>query len=105
MPRSSVIRAAYILGFATCVPALLAGGAGCQSKHAAVEDASPATVAPPASSPSVIELAPLTSDDAGFDAGEFDAGKKAAPSGGGGLSANQIKVKQCCAAIRSTAWC
>jgi len=56
---------------------------------------------PPASTPTVTELAPLT-DDGGPDADAApEAGKKA--SGGGGYNTNQLKIKECCNAMRAQA--
>ena len=64
-----------------------------------VEDAG-APPAPPPSAPQITELAPL--DD---DAGPGDAagtGKKWT-GGGGGYNTNQLKIRQCCAAMRAQA--
>jgi len=55
---------------------------------------------PPASTPSVTELAPLT-DDGGPDADAAEAGPKR--SGGGGYNGNQLKIKECCNAMRAQA--
>src|SRR5579872_2317005 len=91
-------RYSWGLIFALALPAV---SAGCSKKAEPVEQ--PKVEAPaPAPTPEVAELAPLV-DDAGVDAG-FDAGvvKKAA-GGGGGANANQLKVKQCCNAMRAEA--
>jgi hypothetical protein len=71
---------------------------GCPKKEApAVPDAAP--VAPPASTPEVTELAPLV-EEAGADA---DAAPKKYAGGGGGTNPNQMKIKQCCNAVRAQA--
>jgi hypothetical protein len=79
------------------VPATLMG---CPKKpQPAVEDAGAAP--PPASTPEVAELAPLT-DDGGADA-DAAPPKKWTGGGGGGSTANQLKVKACCNAMREQA--
>jgi hypothetical protein len=77
-------------------PALLLG---CPKKPAPVEEPKPEAAAP-APTPEVTELAPLV-DEAGV-AG-FDAGPKKMAGGGGGANANQLKIKQCCSAMRAQA--
>ncbi len=95
MTRSSARRAAFFLAFTMSVPLLLMG---CPKKQPPVEDAGAAP--PPASTPEVTELAPLT-DDGGEEAeAEASAPKKA---GGGGYNSNQMKIKQCCNAMRAQA--
>ncbi len=65
-----------------------------------MEESKPEAAAP-ASTPEVTELAPLI-DDAGTDAAE-PGPKKLTGGGGGGANANQLKIKQCCNAMRSQA--
>ena len=91
-------RYSWGLIFALALPVV---GTGCSKKAEPVEQPKPEAPAP-APTPEVTELAPLV-DDAGFDAG-FDAGiVKKATGGGGGVNANQLKVKQCCNAMRAEA--
>ncbi len=68
---------------------------GCP-KDKPVADAAPAPT--PTPTPTETALAPLVEDSGPEDTG-VDTGKK--PTGGGGLSANQLRVKQCCTAIRA----
>jgi hypothetical protein len=96
MTRSLFRRRLVFLAFSTFLPVLVLG---CPKKEPAVEDAG-APPPPPASTPTVTELAPL-SDDGGPDADAApEAGKK--PSGGG-YNANQLKIKECCNAMRAQA--
>jgi hypothetical protein len=97
MMISSVGRAAGLLAFALGVPALLLG---CPKKQApvAVEEAS---APPPASTPEVLELAPLV-EDSGPPA-PTGTGTKRATGGGGGSNQNQAKIQACCNAMRSQA--
>ena len=81
--------------------ALTAMGAGCSKKAEPVEQPKPEAAPAPAPTPEVAELAPLV-DDAGVDAGA-PVVKKATGGGGGGANANQLKVKQCCNAMRAEA--
>jgi len=97
MMRSPLRRTLTFLAFTAFVPVLVMG---CPKKEPVVEDAG---LPPPASTPTVTELAPL-SDDGGPDAADAapEAGKK--PSGGGGgMNANQLKIKACCNAMRAQA--
>jgi hypothetical protein len=96
MKRSPIRHAVVFLAFTTSVPVLVMG---CPKKEAAVEEAGPP---PPPAAPDVTELAPLT-DDAGptIDAAPEAGGKK--PSGGGGYNTNQLKIKECCNAMRAQA--
>jgi hypothetical protein len=86
---------------ATLALAIAALPTGCQKKQAAVQDASPPSVAP-ASTPEVTELRPLT-EDAGSDAAAVDAAIAKKPSGAGTYNANQQKIRQCCNAMRTQA--
>lgn len=74
---------------------------GCQKKQAALQDAAPPS-APPANTPEVTELRPLT-EDAGDDGGAVDAAIAKKPSGAGAFNANQQKIRQCCNAMRTQA--
>jgi hypothetical protein len=99
MTRSPARHAFVFLAFSTVFPVLVMG---CPKKEPAVEDAG-APPPPPSSAPTVTELAPL-GDDGGADAADAapEAGKK--PSGGGGgYNANQLKIKECCNAMRAQA--
>jgi hypothetical protein len=90
-------RYSWGLIFAMALPAVWTG---CSKKPEPVEEPKPEAAAP-APTPEVTELAPLV-DDAGFDAGvDTKIVKKA--TGGGGGNANQLKVKQCCNAMRAEA--
>jgi hypothetical protein len=85
------------LSFVAVVVSFPAALMGCPKKPApAVEDAAP--VAPPASTPEVTELAPLV-EEAGADA---DAAPKKW-AGGPATNPNQLKIKQCCNALRTQA--
>jgi hypothetical protein len=95
MTRSPVRRALSFLAFTTSVPMLVMG---CPKKQPAVVDAE--APPPPASTPSVTELAPLT-DDGGSDADAAETGPK--KWGGGGYNSNQTKIKECCNAMRAQA--
>ena len=91
-------RYSWGLIFALALPAVWAG---CSKKpEPVVEQPKPEPPAP-APTPEVTELAPLV-DDAGVDAAAPVA-KKPAGGGGGGANANQLKVKQCCNAMRAQA--
>jgi hypothetical protein len=97
MMRSPVRRTLVFLAFSTFFPVLVMG---CPKKEPAVEDAG--APPPPPASTTVTELAPL-GDDGGPDADAApEAGKK--PSGGGGgYNSNQLKIKECCSAMRAQA--
>jgi hypothetical protein len=97
MTRSPVRRTFVFLAFSTFFPVLVMG---CPKKEPAVEDAG--APPPPPASTTVTELAPL-GDDGGPDADAApEAGKK--PSGGGGgYNSNQLKIKECCNAMRAQA--
>jgi hypothetical protein len=93
MTRSPVRRAVFFFVFALGIPVLTTG---CPKKPVPVEDAGEA---PPASSPSVTQLAPLT-DDGGEDAAaEAEAGHHGY---GPPVNPNQQRIKQCCNALRAT---
>lgn len=75
--------------------------AGCPKREAPpVPDAG--APAPPPSAPPVTELAPLT-DDAGEDAAAEAAAPKKWTGGGSPTNANQVKIKECCNAMRAQA--
>jgi hypothetical protein len=98
MTRLLVRRTFVFLAFTAFAPVLLMG---CPKKEPAVvveEAAAP----PPSSAPTVTELVPLT-DDAGPDASDAapEAGKKY--SSGPTFNANQLKIKECCNAMRAEA--
>jgi hypothetical protein len=93
---TSVSRAILFVAASVGVPALLLG---CPKKAPPAEDAG--TTPPPASTPEITELAPLT-DDGGADADAAGAPKKWA-GGAGPATANQQKVRACCNAMRSQA--
>jgi hypothetical protein len=97
MTRSPLRRTLVFLAFSTFFPVLVMG---CPKKEPAVEDAG--APPPPPASTTVTELAPL-GDDGGPDADAApEAGKK--PSGGGGgYNSNQVKIKECCNAMRAQA--
>jgi hypothetical protein len=97
MMRSPARRAAIFFSFALAFPMFVMG---CPKKAPPVVDAG--ETPPPASSPSVMELAPLVEDDAG------DAGDGAAEAGpkkwtGPGGNPNQVRIQACCNAMRSQA--
>lgn len=96
MTRSTVGRGLFIVTFTLFLPATLVG---CPKKAPPVVDAE--APPPPASTPSVTELAPLA-DDGGPDADAAETGPKKA-GGGGGLNSNQLKIKECCNAMRTQA--
>jgi hypothetical protein len=97
MTRSPVRRTLVFLAFSTFFPVLVMG---CPKKEPAVEDAG--APPPPPASTTVTELAPL-GDDGGPDADAApEAGKKAS-GGGGGYNTNQLKIKECCNAMRAQA--
>jgi len=79
--------------FAFSIPVLTTG---CPKKPVPVEDAGEA---PPASSPSVTQLAPLT-DDGGEDAA--DAAEAGHRNWGPPVNPNQQRIKACCNALRNT---
>ena len=92
MTRSPVRRAVCFFVFAVSIPVLTTG---CPKKPVPVEDAGEA---PPASTPSVTQIAPLT-DDGGDDAApEASAAKHYGPP----VNPNQQRIKQCCNALRAT---
>jgi hypothetical protein len=93
MTRSPLRRAISFAAVALFIPAALIG---CPKKAAPVEDAG--APPPPASTPEVTELAPLV-EEAGPDVSE--AGPK--KWGGGGYNSNQLKIKECCNALRAQA--
>jgi hypothetical protein len=94
MTRSPVGRTLFFFAFAIGIPTVLLG---CPKKPAPVEDAG---APPPANTPDVTELTTLT-DDGGEDADTgFDAGKKYT---GPPVNPNQMKIKQCCNAMRAQA--
>ena len=80
------------------VPVGLTMLTGCPKKEAPPPPVPEAAPPPPASTPEVTELAPL-SDEGGADA-EAGAPKKWT---GPGMSANQVKIKACCNAMRTQA--
>jgi hypothetical protein len=76
---------------------------GCSKKEApAVPDAGPPP-APEPTAPLVTELAPLEDPGGAPDDAAAEAGKKKWTGGGTGYNANQLKIKQCCNAIREQA--
>ena len=87
-------RALTFVAVVVAVPVALMG---CPKKEPPPPPA-PEAEAPPASTPTVTDLAPLV-DDAGPEA-EAAAPKKYT---GGGMSANQLKIKACCNAMRGQA--
>ncbi len=93
MTRSPVRRAVFFFVFALGIPVLTTG---CPKKPVPVEDAGEA---PPASSPSVTQLAPLT-DDGGDEGG--DASDGGHPHWGPPVNPNQQRIKACCNALRGT---
>jgi hypothetical protein len=91
-------RAILFVAATVAAPALLVG---CPKKPPpAVVDAE-AVAPPPASTAEITELAPMT-DDGGAEAGAAGTAKKWTGAGGGG-SANQVKVRACCNAMRDQA--
>jgi hypothetical protein len=97
MTRSPIRRAVFFTGFVLAVPIFLLG---CPKKPPPVADAGEP---PPPASTAVVDLAPLTEDDAG-DAGDGEAGpRKWTGTGTGGTNANQIKIAACCNAMRAQA--
>jgi hypothetical protein len=56
---------------------------------------------PPASTPEVLELAPLAQDSGA--AAPSDTGPKRYVGGGGGSNPNQAKIQACCGAMRTQA--
>jgi hypothetical protein len=93
------VGAFHCLAFALSFPALLMG---CPKKEPPPLEETKPEAAAPASAPEVTELAPLI-DDAGTDAAEAAPKKMTGGGGGGGANANQLKIKQCCNAMRSQA--
>jgi hypothetical protein len=96
MKRSPVRHFVVSLAFTTFVPVLVMG---CPKKEPTVEDAAPP---PPAALPDVTELAPLVDDAGPMDAAP-ETGPKRASGGGGGYNSNQLKIKECCNAMRAQA--
>jgi hypothetical protein len=96
MIRVTARRKLLLLGLMISLPALVAG---CPKKQPlAVEDAEPP---PPASVPTVTDIAPLTDiPDAGDAAPEAAAPKKWV---GPAVTSNQTKIGACCAAMRAQA--
>jgi hypothetical protein len=94
--RSPAGRAGAFFIFALAFPVLVMG---CPKKQPPVVDAG--EPAPPASSTSVAELAPLTDDDAGDAGAEAEAGPKKWT--GPGVNPNQSKIQACCRAMRTEA--
>jgi hypothetical protein len=92
MTRSPVRNAVFFFVIAIGIPVLTTG---CPKKPVPVEDAGEA---PPASSPSVTQLAPLTDD------GGDDAAPEASAHHGYGppVNPNQQRIKACCNALRAT---
>jgi hypothetical protein len=96
MTPSTFRRTLSPVCFAAVVVSVPAALMGCPKKAPpAVEDAG---APPPASTPEVTELAPLT-EEAGVDA-EAGAPKKWT---GPGMNGNQLKIKACCNAMRAQA--
>ncbi|MGH7269879.1 MAG: hypothetical protein ACREJ3_05560 [Polyangiaceae bacterium] len=95
MTRSPLRRTIYSLAFTLLLPAFVMG---CPKKAPPVVDAGPPPEA--SSAPSVTELAPL-GDDGGADADA--AVVKKAIGHGVSYNANQLKIKQCCNAMRAQA--
>jgi hypothetical protein len=92
MTRS--LRSACLFAFTFSLPLVVLG---CPKKPAPVEDAGEP---PPAASPSVTNLAPLT-DDGGDEGGDAsDGGHRWGP--GPNVNPNQMKIKACCNAMRAT---
>ena len=95
MKSANVRRDLALLTLTICLPAL---AAGCPKKPppAPVEDAEP----PPAATPSITELAPLTDTaDASDGAVEAAAKKWTGPA----VNPNQAKISACCNAMRAQA--
>lgn len=93
--RSTCRRVLFFLACASVMP--LAIAACNRDKPKPVEEAAAPPPPPPASSE--VPLAPLE-EDAGDDA-DADAGVK--KYGGPGYNQNQIRIRQCCAAIQAQA--
>ena len=92
-------RTILLLAVTVAAPGLLMG---CPKKAPpAVVDAE-AVAPPPASTAEIVELAPMI-DDGGAEAGAGGATKKWTGGAGGAGSANQVKVKACCNAMRDQA--
>jgi hypothetical protein len=95
MTRSTIRRTLVFLGFTTLAPMFVLG---CPKKEQPVVEEAAAPPPPPPTA-SVTELAPMT-DDAGPDADAApEAGKKV--YGGGGYNSNQLKIRECCNALRA----
>ncbi len=88
-------RSALAMLAAVCMPVVLFG---CPKKTNPVQDAAPAPTPTPTMTEAV--LAPIE-DDAG-DAAEEEAAAKPVYHGSG-LTTNQLRIKQCCNALRSQA--
>jgi hypothetical protein len=91
-------RSLTFVAVVALVPVGLTMLTGCPKKEAPPPPVPEAAPPPPASTPEVTELAPL-SDEGGVDA-EAGAPKKWT---GPGMSANQLKIKACCNAMRTQA--
>ena len=89
------VRRALFVVMSLSLPVVLLG---CPKKPAPVveEAGEPA----PAATPSVANLAPLTADDAGEEAGADAAAKRW--GGGPAVNPNQLKIRACCNAMRAT---
>jgi hypothetical protein len=75
--------------------------AGCPKKEAPVVQEAGPPPAPEPTAPQITELAPLEDDSGPPADAASEAGKKW--RAGGGSSANQLKIKECCNAIRTQA--
>jgi len=96
MTRRPFRRAVFFAGFVLSVPIFLLG---CPKKPPPVVDAGEP---PPPASTTVVDLAPLTDDDAG-DAGDGEAGPKKWTGTGTASNPNQVKIAACCNAMRAEA--
>jgi hypothetical protein len=96
MTRSPIRRAVFFAGFVLSVPIFLLG---CPKKPPPVVDAGEP---PPPASTTVVDLAPLTDDDAG-DAGDGEAGPRKWTGTGTASNPNQVKIAACCNAMRAEA--
>lgn len=95
MTRTPTRRALTFFGFVLLPMFVL----GCPKKAPPVVDAGEP---PPPPSTTVTELAPLTDDDAGVDAGDAAAPKKWTGTGTAS-NPNQLKIQACCNAMRAQA--
>jgi hypothetical protein len=73
---------------------------GCPDKNKGTPDTGPAPSATPTPTPTETALAPLV-EDAGEDV--VDAGPDVKKYTGPGMNTNQLRVKQCCNALRNQA--